>query len=171
MYFPYWKQHSERKRFVVNATPESLEQLRRQRATLAERIRLPWWYLTLAAVAMVAVMTAPFLSKYVSPVGSQWVALVPVVVMIGIDRLWARTTGVRLPYQLTRRYPSVRPIRWITLAMAIVGYVTERLLVDHGQTALAVVVIVIMAAVTVGLLIRRTAAIRKDIGEGRTTSR
>ncbi|GAA0335952.1 hypothetical protein NE235_15050 [Actinoallomurus spadix] len=154
----------------MNATPQSLDQLRRQRATLAERIRLPWWYLTVGAVMAAAVMAVPFLSKYVSPVVSQWVALVPVVVMIGLDRLWARTSGVRLPYRLAR-YPSVRPIGLVTVAIAFAGYVTERLLLDHGQTALAVVVVVIMAAVTVGILIRRTTAIRNDITEGRTTSR
>jgi hypothetical protein len=157
-------------RFVVNAMPQDLEQLRRQRATLAERIRLPWWYLTVAAVMMAAVMTAPFLTEHYSPVVSEWAALVPMLVMIGVDRLWARTTGVRLPRRLARRYPSVRPIGWVTLAIAVVGYVTERLLLDHGQTALAVVVVVIMTAVAVGLLVRRTAAIRKDITEGRTTS-
>ncbi|MCO5995791.1 hypothetical protein [Actinoallomurus rhizosphaericola] len=155
----------------MNATPQDLEQLRRQRATLAERIRLPWWYLTVAAVMMATVMTAPFLSEYFSPVVSEWAALVPLLVMIGLDRLWARTTGVKLPRRMTRSYPSVRPIRWVTLAVAIVGYVTERLLLAHGQTALAVVVVVIMAAVTVGLLVRRTAAVRKDITEGRATSR
>lgn len=155
----------------MNAASQDMEQLHRQRAALAQRVRLPWWYLALSAVMVAAVMAVPFLSEVIAPAVRPWVSLVPVLVMFVVNRLLGRSTGVKLPYKLARAYPSVRPIGYATAGIALVACLAEYLLIGSGHTVFAVGVVVVAAAATVAVLVWRTAAIREDISEGRATAR
>ena len=46
--------------------PAALELLRVQRGRLADRMRLPWWYRTGAAIVWAVAFAGPFSSRYLS---------------------------------------------------------------------------------------------------------
>ena len=50
----------------------ALELLRVQRARLADRMRLPWWYQTCCALLWALVFAGPFSSRYLSRAVPTW---------------------------------------------------------------------------------------------------
>jgi hypothetical protein len=150
---------------------DGLEQVRQQRAALAERVTLPWWYLVLFTAAIVALLSSPFASRYGSPGLSDLVFLPALVIMVGLDRLLGYATGAKLSRRTMLAYPSTRPAGVaviVTVGAAVVGV---NALLGSGQVAVAVGVVVVAAAAAVGCLVRLTAAIRDDIREGRAVTR
>ena len=60
----------------VAGDPAALELLRVQRSRLADRMRLPWWYLTGIAIMWALVFAGPFTSRYLPGVPT-WPILSP----------------------------------------------------------------------------------------------
>lgn len=155
----------------MDEAAEGLEQIRRQRAALADRVTLPWWYVVVYAAAMLAVLALPLASWALSPELSNWAVFLPaMVVLFGLDPLLARTTGARLSRRTLRAFPSSRPAGVAMLVIAAVAVVGESVLLNVGRVAFAVGLVVVAAAGVVGCLVHQTAAIRDDIREGRATS-
>jgi uncharacterized membrane-anchored protein len=128
---------------VMNDGSRDLQQLQQQRTALAQRLRLPWWYLAATALLMAGVLALPFLQpRHISESVGQSSLLVLILVQIGLGRLLVRTTGVKYRGRDTI-YPSARPVMWVTCAVAAV----------------------------VGILLWQNAAIHHGIRQGRAVSR
>jgi hypothetical protein len=154
----------------MSEASDGLEQVRQQRAALAQRVTLPWWYLALFTAAIVALLSLPFASRYLSSGLGDLVFLPALVVMLGLDRLLGYATGTKLSRRTMLAYPSSRPTGVTMLLIVVAAGVGVNVLLGNAQVAAAVGVVVVAAAGVVGCLVRLTAAIRDDIREGRAVS-
>jgi predicted MFS family arabinose efflux permease len=155
----------------MNDGSRDLERLQQQRTALAQRLRLPWWYLAATAVLMAVLLGLPFLQpRYVSDDAGQVSSLVLVLIQFGLSRLLENTTGVKYRGR-NMYYPSARPVMWVTCAVAAASVAGEGALLRSGDTVLAVTVVVVTVAAVVGILLWQNAAIRLDIRQGRAVSR
>jgi predicted MFS family arabinose efflux permease len=155
----------------MNDGSRDLERLQQQRTVLAQRLRLPWWYLAATAVLMAVLLGLPFLQpRYVSDDAGQVSSLVLVLIQFGLSRLLENTTGVKYRGR-NMYYPSARPVMWVTCAVAAASVAGEGALLRSGDTVLAVTVVVVTVAAVVGILLWQNAAIRLDIRQGRAVSR
>lgn len=150
---------------------EGLETVNRQRAALAERVRLPWWYRVVFVVAVGAVLALPLASREFSPALANWVLLLPaVVVLLSLEGLLGWTSGARLSRRTMLAYPSSRPAGLTMVLVVVAAVFGENALVAAGLLAAAIGVLVVALAAELGCLIWQNAAIRDDIREGRTIS-
>ena len=155
----------------MNDDSQDLQRLQQQRTALAQRLRLPWWYLTATAVVMAAVMALPFLEpRYISGEVGQSSWLVLVLTQIGLSRLLVRATGVKYRGR-NMTYPSARPVMWVALAVSLTSLACEHALLGRGDTALAIALVVVVVAAVVGIMLWQNSAIRHDIQKGRALSR
>lgn len=155
----------------MNDGSRDLQQLQQQRTALAQRLRLPWWYLAATAVLIAVVLVLPFLQpRYVSDEVGQDALPVLILTQLGLSRLLDRTTGVKYRGRDTT-YPTARPVMWVTCAVALASVVGEHVLLGRGDTALAIVLVIVTVAAAVGILLWQNAAIRHDIRQGRAVSR
>lgn len=155
----------------MSEASEGVELVRQQRAALAQRVRLPWWYLVSFTVAILAALSLPLASWGLSSELSNWVVLVPaLVVLLSLDRILGQATGARLSRRTLRAYPSSRPAGIAMLLIFIAAMLGEQVLITNGRVAVAVVVVMVAAVGVVACLVRQTAAIRDDIRAGRATT-
>jgi hypothetical protein len=153
---------------VVNDASAALQEINRQRAALAGKVRLPRWYVALFAVAMLALLAAPLVMRATSWEVGNWAVLVPAIVVLYVfDRLLGYATGAKLARGTLRAYPSSRPAGLTMLAVAIVGIIGVNVLVNVGLWPHAVTLVVVCAVGAARCLVWQTAGIRKDIREGR----
>jgi hypothetical protein len=82
---------------------EPLERLRVQRGRLADRMRLPWWYQSGAAILWALVFAGPFSARYLSPGFPTWAILAAAVAVVCLMQ-WGltRATGIKLPFRNLR---------------------------------------------------------------------
>lgn len=150
---------------------ENLDVLRGQRHALARRVRLPWWYVVIYTVAMAAVLSAPFLAALVSPALSNWISVIPaLVVVMVLDKQLARATGAQFSRRTLRAYPSARPAGIVTIAVCVPAVLGEQVLVNTGQPFAGAGVLVATTAVVVACLFWQTSGIRRDIRDGRAVA-
>jgi len=146
---------------------EALELLRAQRGRLAERLRLPWWYLTGAAILWAVVFAGPFSSRYF-PRGLPLWPMLPVVAALACLLQWGLTwvTGIKLRFR-NLRYPAAgRPVRIAVLVTFLVVGETEYLLIRHGLPAVAIVVAVLGIAAELALMQAQLRGIRQELRDG-----
>ena len=76
----------------------ALELLRVLRSRLADRMRLPWWYLTGAAIVWAVVFAGPFSSRYL-PRGVPTWPIFAAAAAVACLLKWglSRATGIKLP--------------------------------------------------------------------------
>src|SRR6476620_3271377 len=80
----------------------------RARAELADRIRLPAWYIALFAVVELVLLSAPLVGRAMPIVAALgWLPIVAFALLA--DRLLGLATGTRLARRTLRAYPSSRP--------------------------------------------------------------
>jgi hypothetical protein len=152
----------------MNDAPAALQEIDRQRAALATKVRLPWWYITLFALAMLAVFATPLITRTTSWEVGNWLVMWPALTVLWLsDLLLGYVTGAKLARGTLRTYPSSRPAGLSMLGFALAGIVGVTLLVKAGQSPQAVVLTVVCTAGAVRCLVWQTAGIRKDIREGR----
>ncbi|MFJ9250516.1 hypothetical protein [Streptomyces sp. NPDC101776] len=155
----------------MNDDSRELHQLQQQRTALAQRLRLPWWYLAATAVLTTAVLALPFLQPgYISDGVSQGSSPVLILTQIGLNHLLDRTTGVKYRGRSTT-YPAARPVLWVTFAVALTSLAGEHALLGRGHIAPAIVLVIVAVAAMVGILLWQNAAIRHDIRQGRAVAR
>ena len=131
----------------------ALELLRVQRSRLADRMRLPWWYLTGAAIVWAVVFAGPFSSRYLPRGVPTWpifaaAAAVACLLQWGLTR----ATGIRLPFR-NLRYPSPgRPVGIAILVVCLAAGETEFLLIRGGLLVAAIVVAAVAVVAEMALL-------------------
>jgi len=147
--------------------PAALELLRVQRSRLADRLRLPWWYQSGAAILWALVFAGPFSSRYLPrgvPTWPVWLAAAAVACLLQ----WglARATGMKLPFR-NLSYPG--PGRRVGIAILVVFLAageTEFLLIGRGLIVAATVVAVLGAAAEVALLQAALRVTRQELRGG-----
>jgi hypothetical protein len=133
--------------------PAALELLRVQRARLADRMRLPWWYLAGSAILWTLVFAGPFSSRYLPQGVPTWPIFVAAVAVACLMQ-WGltRATGIKLPFR-NLRYPSPgRPVGIAILVVCLAAGETEFLLIRGGLLVAAIVVAALAVAAEMALL-------------------
>src|SRR5580704_5475501 len=134
----------------------ALDLLRVQRSRLADRMRLPWWYLTGAAIVWAVVFAGPFSSRYLPRGVPTWpifaaAAAVACLLQWGLTR----ATGIKLPFR-NLRYPSPgRPVGIAILVVCLAAGETEFLLIRGGLLVAALAVAAEMALLQIALRVTR----------------
>jgi len=120
--------------------PAALELLRVQRARLANRMRLPWWYLTGSAILWALVFAGPFSSRYLPRGVPTWPIFVAAVAVACLMQ-WGltRATGIKLPFRNLRYRPG-RPVGIAILVVFLAASETEFLLIRRDLIVAAIVV-------------------------------
>jgi hypothetical protein len=146
---------------------EPLELLRVQRSRLADRMRLPWWYLTGAAVLWALVFAGPFRSQYLPRAIPTWPILLAVVPVVCLMQ-WglARATGLKLPFRNLRYPSSGRPLGIAIFAVSIAGGETEYVLLRHGLFEVAIVVAALGVVAEMALLQAALRVTRRELRAG-----
>jgi hypothetical protein len=144
-----------------------LELLRAQRSRLADRLRLPWWYLTGSAIVWAVVFAGPFSSQYLPKTVPTWPVFLAVAVLAGLMQ-WGltRTTGIKIGFRNLRYPPQGRPLRIAVLVAFIALGETEFLLIRHGQPVAAIPVAVLGVAVELALQQALLRGIRQELRGG-----
>jgi hypothetical protein len=131
----------------------ALELLRVQRSRLADRMRLPWWYLTGAAIVWAVVFAGPFSSRYLPRGVPTWPIFVAAAAVACLLQ-WGltRATGIKLPFR-NLRYPSPgRPVGIAILVVCLAAGETEFLLIRDGLLVAAIIVAAVGVAAEMVLL-------------------
>jgi hypothetical protein len=127
----------------VARDPAALELLRVQRARLADRMRLPWWYLAGSAILWALVFAGPFSSRYLPQGFPTWPIFVAAVAVACLMQ-WGltRATGIKLPFRNLRDRPG-RPVGIAILVVFLAASQTEFLLIRRDLIVAAIVVAVL----------------------------
>jgi hypothetical protein len=144
-----------------------LELLRAQRAQLARRLQPPWWYVPVCAVGWAAAFAAPIASHYLVDDGAAaGLDLLALVVLLLLQYALARASGV-VVVSRTWHYPSGRAGTVAMVVVIIAASQVERLLLQHGQLAAAIVTGVLATVAAVGCWQAHLRGIRRDLATGR----
>jgi hypothetical protein len=144
-----------------------LREIDRQRAALAAKVRLPWWYTGLFALAMLGLFGLPLINHFTSGELGSWTPVAAVIVLLLSDLVLGHVTGAKLARGTLRVYPSSRPAGLSMIAIAVVAMLGGYWLVGIGQSPQAVVLAGVCTVASVRCLMWQTAGIRKDIRTGR----
>jgi hypothetical protein len=150
----------------VAGDPTALELLRVQRGRLADRMRLPWWYLSGMAILWAVVFASPFSSRYLPRPVPNWPFLVAALVVVCLLQ-WglARATGIRLPFRNLRYRPG-RPVGIAALVAWFAAAETEFLLVRYGLLVAAIGVAALGVAAEMALLQAALRVTRRELRGG-----
>ena len=145
--------------------PAALELLRVQRGRLADRMRPPWWYLAGVAIMYGLVFAFPFAARLLGV--SIWPFFAAaLVVAVPLQWGWTRATGIKMGFR-NLSYPGPgRAARYAVVVVSVGAMVTERLLIDRGLLAVAVVVAVLAVAAEVALQEVLLRGIRQELRGG-----
>jgi hypothetical protein len=149
------------------AALEQLELLRAQRRRLADRLRLPWWYQSTAAIVWAVVFAAPFSSRYLPRGVPTWPIFVAAAAVAGLMQ-WglARVTGIKLPFR-NLRYPSPgRPVGIAILVVFLAASETEFLLINRDLPVAAIVVAALAVAAEMAFLQAALRITRQELRAG-----
>ena len=131
----------------------ALDLLRVQRSRLADRMRLPWWYLTGAAIVWAVVFAGPFSSRYLPRGVPTWpifaaAAAVACLLQWGLTR----ATGIKLPFRNLRYASAGRPVGIAILVVCLAAGETEFLLIRGGLLVAAIIVAAVGVAAEMACL-------------------
>ena len=157
----------------VARDPAALDLLQRQRDRLADRVRLPWWFLAGTAVGYALVFAGPFATRYL-PQGYYWAlaaATVPVALLLqwGLDRATGLKLGPRPLRVLRDGLFYYRPGRPALIAMLVVSLATisaESSLIRHGLSPAATAVAALGIVAELILVRARLQGIRQALRQG-----
>ena len=150
----------------VARDPAALELLRVQRARLADRMRLPWWYLAGSAILWALVFAGPFSSRYLPQGFPTWPIFAAAVAAACLMQ-WGltRATGIKLPFRNLRYRPG-RPVGIAILVVFLAASQTEFLLIRRDLIVAAIVVAALAVAAEVALSQAQLRGIRKELRAG-----
>ena len=144
--------------------PSALELLRVQRARLADRMRLPWWYLAGSAILWAVVFAGPFSSRYLPRGVPTWPIFVAAAAVACLMQ-WGltRATGIKLPFR-NLRYPSPgRPVGIAILMVFLAASETEFFLIRRDLIVAAIVVAALAVAAELACLQAALRGIRREL--------
>jgi hypothetical protein len=151
----------------VAGDPATLELLRVQRSRLADRLRLPWWYLTGSASLWALAFAGPFTSRYLPRGVHVWPFLIAVVAVACLMQ-WGltRITGIKLPYRNLRYPASGRLTRIAAFVVVLAAGETEYLLIQHGLLVAPIVIAALGVVTEMTLQLVLLRGIRQELREG-----
>jgi hypothetical protein len=151
----------------VAGDPATLELLRVQRSRLADRLRLPWWYLTGSASLWALAFAGPFTSRYLPRGVHVWPFLIAVVGVACLMQ-WGltRITGIKLPYRNLRYPASGRLTRIAAFVVVLAAGETEYLLIQHGLLVAPIVIAALGVVTEMTLQLVLLRGIRQELREG-----
>jgi hypothetical protein len=136
------------------------------RDRLAQRARLPWWYVALQGLALLGLLAAPLVSR--SSAGVYNAVMWPSVLLLVFgDLLLRRLRGVAFSRRTLLAYPSTRRAGLALLAVGVAGVVAVNVLVRADLAGLALALAIAVAACCTALLLTMNAGMRRDIRAGR----
>ena len=143
----------------------ALELLRVQRSRLADRMRLPWWYLTGVAIMYALVFAFPFASRFLG-VGIWPFLVAALLVAVPLQWGWTRATGIKMGFR-NLSYPGPgRPARYAVVVVSLGAIVTEHFLIDRGLIVAAIAVAALAVAAEVALQQALLRGIRQELRAG-----
>ena len=151
----------------VARDPSALELLRVQRARLADRMRLPWWYLAGSAILWAVVFAGPFSSRYLPRGVPTWPIFVAAAAVACLMQ-WGltRATGIKLPFR-NLRYPSPgRPVGIAILVVFLAASETEFLLIRRDLIVAAIVVAALAVVAELACLQAALRVTRRELRDG-----
>lgn len=138
-----------------------------RREEIADRIRIPVWYMLLSGVALVALFAAPALTKHGHREIAVWAITIPCIAIIGLVGFVIRhNSGLNLSRD-SRTLPSTRPVTYATLIAVAIGTTITWLVADWGTAGATLAAGAICAAVVLVVEQQSLAAIRREIRHGR----
>ena len=150
----------------VARDPAALELLRVQRARLADRMRLPWWYLAGSAILWALVFAGPFSSRYLPQGVPTWPIFVAAVAVACLMQ-WGltRVTGIKLPFRNLRYRPG-RPVGITILVVFLAASETEFLLIRRDLIVAAIVVAALAVVAEMACLQAALRVTRRELRSG-----
>lgn len=150
----------------VARDPAALELLRVQRSRLADRMRLPWWYLAGSAILWALVFAGPFSSRYL-PQGVPTWPIFAAAAAVACLMQWGltRATGIKLPFRNLRYRPG-RPVGIAILVVFLAASETEFLLIRRDLIVAAIVVAALAVAAELALLQAALRVTRRELRGG-----
>jgi hypothetical protein len=150
----------------VASDPAALELLRVQRDRLADRMRLPWWYQSGAAILWALVFAGPFNTEHLPRQVPTWPILLAALAVVCLMQ-WglSRATGIKLPFRNLRYRPG-RPVGIAILVVSLAASETELLLIRHGLPAAAIAVAVLAVVAEMALLQAALRVTRRELRGG-----
>src|SRR4051795_10131579 len=104
----------------------------KQSEDVADRVRIPAWYMALSAVALIALFAAPALTKHGHRDVAVWAITIPCVAVIGLVGFVIRhNSGLNLSRD-SKSLPSTRPVTYATLIAVAIGATITWLVADWG---------------------------------------
>src|SRR3954467_3168020 len=104
-----------------------------RREEIADRVRIPVWYMLLSGVAIVALFAAPALTKHGHREVAVWAITIPRAAIIGlVGFVIRRDSGLNLSRD-SRSLPSTRPVTYATLIAVAIGTTITWLVADWGR--------------------------------------
>ena len=146
--------------------PAALELLRVQRSRLADRMRLPWWYLAGSAILWALVFAGPFSSRYLPQQVPTWPIFVAAVAVACLMQ-WGltRATGIKLPFRNLRYRPG-RPVGIAILVVFLAASETEFLLIRRDLIVAAIVVAALAVVAEMACLQAALRVTRRELRGG-----
>jgi hypothetical protein len=147
--------------------PAALELLRVQRARLADRMRLPWWYLAGAALLWALVFAGPFSSRYL-PHGVPTWPVFAAAAAVAFLMQWGltRATGIKLPFRNLSSPSPGRPVGIAILVACLAAGQTELLLIHRDLIVAAIVVAALGVVAEMALLQAALRVTRRELRGG-----
>jgi peptidoglycan biosynthesis protein MviN/MurJ (putative lipid II flippase) len=137
-----------------------------RREDIADRVKIPFWYMLLSVVALVALFALPALTKHGHREVAVWAITIPAVAILSLVGLVIRrNSGLNLSRD-SRALPSTRPVTYATLIAVAVGATITWLVADWGTAGATLVAGAICAAVVLVVEQQALAAIRREIRHG-----
>src|SRR3954469_2107000 len=112
---------------------------KRQAEEIADRVRVPAWYMALSALALIALFVAPALTKHGHREVAVWAITIPCVGILGlVGFVIRRNSGLNLSRD-SRSLPSTRPVTYATLIAVAIGATITWLVADWGRPVASLV--------------------------------
>jgi hypothetical protein len=137
-----------------------------RREEIADRVKIPLWYMLLSILALVALFAVPALTKHGHREVAVWAITIPAVAILSLVGLVIRhNSGLNLSRDCSA-LPSTRPVTYATLIAVAIGATITWLVADWGTAGATLVAGAICAAVVLVVEQQALAAIRREIRHG-----
>jgi hypothetical protein len=138
-----------------------------RREDIADRVRIPLWYMLVSGLALVALFAAPALTKHGHRDVAVWAITIPCVAILSlVGFVIRRNSGLNLSRD-SRALPSTKPVTYATLIAVAIGATITWLVADWGTAGATLVAGAICAVIVLAVEQQALAAIRREIRHGR----
>src|SRR2546423_1949552 len=102
------------------------------REEIADRVRIPLWYMALSGLALIALFAAPALTKHGHREVVVWAITIPCLAILSlVGFVIRRNSGLNLSRD-SKALPSTRPVTYATLIAVAIGATITWLVADCG---------------------------------------